>query len=75
LAASFVQNHPNEQPQKVIAIGQIVLTTPLTEENELKRMLDDVVGPDPPLSVGAIVVRDLPANVVAVGNPTRVIRL
>jgi maltose O-acetyltransferase len=25
-------------------------------------------------SAGAVVVRDLPANVVAVGNPTRVIR-
>ena len=36
---------------------------------------DDVqIGPNTVVGAGAVVVKDLPADVVAVGNPARVVR-
>jgi hypothetical protein len=56
--------------------------TAITDKGEARPILADLLGSlgegafvKPPLyGAGAVVTRDIPANVVAVGNPARVLR-
>jgi hypothetical protein len=60
--------------QRAVQLADAYHRTAVADESLARPLLKTLIGDNTVVAAGAVVTDDLPANVVAVGNPARVIR-